>query len=143
MRKMLMAAAVACAGLMGAAMLQAPPAVAQSSVSLSGDWSGGYVSSDRTDINTFQVKLTQAGGSVLGTMYEVNTFGDVSRALFLTSTVNGSVSGGQVRLTKTYDGSGGVSHMVSYVGVIESSGRRIRGTYDADGATGAFEMVRN
>lgn len=145
MRKMMMAAALAVATVAGAGAVTfyAATAQAQASTNLSGDWAGGYISSDRSDINTFEVKLTQAGGALLGTIYEVNKFGDASRALFLTSTVTGSVSGGRVRLTKTYDGSGGVSHVVTYDGVVESSGRRIRGNYSADGATGTFEMVRN
>lgn len=145
MRKMVMAAALAVATMAGAGAmtLYATQAEAQASAGLSGDWVGGYISADKSDVNTFNVKLTQAGRSLLGTVYEVNAFGDSSRALFLTSTVTGSINGSQVRFTKTYDGSGGVSHAVSYVGTLDAGGRRIRGTYDASGTTGTFEMVRN
>ena len=109
---------------------------------LTGDWAGGYVSSDGNDVNTFNVKLRQTGGTISGTIYEVNVFGDTSRALFLTSTFTGTIANRQVRFTKTYDGSGGASHAVTYAGTLEPNGRRIRGTFSASGSTGTFEMVR-
>lgn len=145
MRKMIMAAALAAATLAGAgaATFTAPTAVAQVSAGLAGDWTGGYISSDGSDVNTFEVKLSQAGRAISGTIYEVNAFGDPSQALFLTSTFSGSVNGRAITFTKTYDGSGGASHSVSYTGTLDANGRRIRGTYDASGATGTFEMVRN
>jgi hypothetical protein len=143
MRKMMMAAALAVATMGGAAALVATHAEAQVGTGLAGDWQGGYISSDGADVNTFNVKLAQAGGAISGTIYEVNAFGDTSRALFLTSTFNGTVSGRQVRFTKTYDGSGGASHSVTYSGTLEANNRRVRGTYNASGATGTFEMVRN
>jgi len=143
MRKLMMAAALAVATMGGAAAVVSTQAEAQVGTALAGEWVGGYISSDGLDVNTFNVKLAQAGGAISGTIYEVNAFGDVTRALFLTSTFNGSVSGRQVRFTKTYDGSGGASHSVTYSGVLEPNNRRIVGTYDASGARGAFEMVRN
>ncbi|MDX2235548.1 MAG: hypothetical protein NW200_13710, partial [Hyphomonadaceae bacterium] len=80
---------------------------------------------------------------VSGTVTETNAFGDQALALFLTSRVEGSIEGRSVNLTKTYDGSGGVSHSVMYTGQIDASGRRIRGTYTTSGTPeGAFEMVR-
>jgi hypothetical protein len=125
------------------AVAVAPAAVAQSaSGALTGDWTGGYLSSDGNDVNTFDVTFDQRGARLNGTVVEVNAIGDVSKVLFLTSTLTGSVNGDQVVFTKTYDGSGGVSHSVIYRGVLEPNGRRIRGSYDASGATGSFEMVR-
>lgn len=145
MRKMMMAAALAVATLAaaGGAALVSSEVQAQVGTGLAGDWQGGYISSDGSDVNTFDVKLSQAGRSISGTIHEVNAFGDASRALFLTSTFAGTVDGRAVRFTKTYDGSGGASHSVSYSGTLEPNNRRIRGTYDASGATGTFEMVRN
>lgn len=122
--------------------LVASGASAQLPADLTGDWTGGYLSSDGTDVNTFDVKLTQEGARISGTITEVNAFGDVSKALFLTSTFVGQRRGMDVSFTKTYDGSGGASHSVSYTGRLEPNGRRIRGNYNADGATGTFEMVR-
>jgi hypothetical protein len=126
----------------GASLLAGGAAFAQAAPSLSGEWKGGYISSDGSDVNTFDVRLRQAGAALSGTVIEVNKFADPSKALFLTSTVAGSVRGADIEFIKTYDGSGGAAHSLRYVGRLEAGGRRIRGTYAAEGATGAFEMVR-
>jgi len=124
-----------------ASVALAAPAMAQQR-SLAGDWTGGYISADGTDVNTFEVTLSQAGSALSGTIYESNSFGDQQQALFLTSNLTGKVQNNAVTFTKTYDGSGGVSHSVSYSGRLEPNGRRIRGTFEAGGITGTFEMVR-
>ncbi len=147
MRKFLLAAALAAATLGAGAMMPAQTAQAQAGAAipaagLTGEWAGGYVSANGADVNTFTVKMRQTGGTISGTIYETNVFGDTSRALFLTSTFAGTIANRQVRFTKTYDGSGGVSHSVVYTGALEPNGRRIRGTFNADGAAGTFEMVR-
>lgn len=148
MRKLVMAAALGVAVLAGGAVLTTRPAQAQAgqglaSGALSGDWAGGYISRDGSDVNTFTAKLRQTGGTLSGAIYEVNAFGDTSRALFLTSTLAGTVNARAVRFTKTYDGSGGASHSVVYTGTLEPNGRRIRGTFTVEGGGGTFEMVRN
>lgn len=124
------------------AMMAAAPALAQRTAPLSGEWQGAYVSDSGADVNTFTVKLTQSGPSIKGTMIELNVFGDSSQALFLTSTLEGAASGNIVNFVKMYDGSGGVSHSVSYTGTLEPNGRRIRGTFTVDGNSGRFELVR-
>lgn len=117
-------------------------AVAQAQ-DLTGRWVGGYISDDGADINTFEFQIESTGRVFAGTGTEVNAFGDASQALYLTSTVSGRINAtGRVTFTKTYDGSGGVSHSVTYSGQLEPGGRRIRGSFDAGGATGQFEMVR-
>jgi hypothetical protein len=145
MRKLVMAAALGVAVMGGVA---AAPHLAQAQQALpagalTGDWEGGYISTDGQDVNTFTVKMRQTGGTLSGTIYEVNAFGDTSHALFLTSTFTGTANGRAVRFTKTYDGSGGASHSVTYSGALEPNGRRIRGTFSVEGGGGTFEMVRN
>lgn len=125
-----------------AIVLFASPAALAQQANLAGDWTGGYISADGADVNTFDIKMVQAGEYLSGTIVEVNTFGDTSKALFLTSTLKGTIKGAQVAFVKTYDGAGGVTHSVSYRGVLSSDGRRVRGTFDAGGPAGAFEMVR-
>lgn len=125
-----------------AAATFAPPAGAQQAVTLSGDWQGAYISGDGQDLNTFTARLRQAGGTLTGTMVETNRIGDPGRALFLTSTIAGTVRGADVQFVKTYDGSGGVSHAVTYTGRLEAGGRRIRGVYEVQGVTGQFELAR-
>jgi hypothetical protein len=120
----------------------AAPALAQSASNLTGRWEGGYVGASVAEANTLTVNLVQNGATLSGGMVEVNTFGDTSRNLFLTSTIQGTVSGRNVVLVKQYDGTGGVSHSVRYSGTISANGRTIKGVYDADGATGQFEFAR-
>jgi hypothetical protein len=129
------------AGFVIAAVAIATPAVAQQD--LTGNWTGGYVAAAGSDANTFEMKLKSAGATFTGTATEVNTFGDVQKALFLTSMIQGTIKAdGSVSFVKTYDGSGGVGHSVSYNGKLDATGRRIRGKFQADGADGVFEMVR-
>jgi hypothetical protein len=109
---------------------------------LTGTWQGGYIAATSDDANRFDVKLTQQGTTLTGTMTELNAISDPAQAMFLTSTLAGSIEGRTVRFVKTYDGSGGVSHSVTYRGALDPNGRRIRGAFDAGGATGDFEMVR-
>jgi hypothetical protein len=117
-------------------------ALAQSASNLSGAWRGGYISSDGNDINEFTLNLVQSGSRLSGSMVEVNLIGNFDRSMFLTSNLEGTVSGRDVVLVKTYDGSGGVSHSVRYSGTVSANGRTIKGTYDASGATGKFEFAR-
>lgn len=122
--------------------LAAPAALAETN--LTGQWQGGYVSDDSgADANTFTLTITGKGRAFTGTGVELNVFGDAAKALFLTSDIAGTIDeAGRVTMVKTYDGAGGVSHSVRYVGQLDASGRRVQGAYDAGGATGRFEMVR-
>jgi hypothetical protein len=125
-----------------AALTVAAPALAQSAANLTGRWEGGYVGANVQDANTLTVNLVQNGATLSGGMVEVNTIGDTAKNLFLTSTIQGTVSNGNVVFVKQYDGSGGVSHAVRYSGKVTPNGRHIKGTYSADGATGQFEFAR-
>jgi hypothetical protein len=117
-------------------------ALAQSASNLTGRWEGGYIGTNSDDANTLTVNLVQSGTRLTGGMVELNIFGDLKKNIFLTSNIEGTVSGRNVILVKTYDGTGGVSHSVRYSGTISANGRTIKGTYDADGATGQFEFAR-
>jgi len=116
--------------------------LAQSASNLTGRWEGGYIGTNSDDANTLTVNLVQSGTRLTGGMVELNIFGDLKKNIFLTSNIEGTVSGRNVILVKTYDGTGGVSHSVRYSGTISANGRTIKGTYDADGATGQFEFAR-
>lgn len=128
--------------LAAAVFAVAGSALAQSASNLTGTWQGGYVSSDGNDVNTLTINLVQSGSRLSGGMVELNNIGDTEKNLFLTSTLEGTVSGRNVVLVKTYDGSGGVTHSVRYSGTVSANGRTIQGTFDAGGATGAFEFAR-
>lgn len=123
-------------------MLATPMTAQAADTNLTGTWTGGYVSVDKGDVNTFNMKLTSAGATFSGTATEVNIFGG-DDVLFLTSMIQGTIKpDGSVSFVKTYDGAGGVSHSVSYTGQLDDTGRRIRGAYRVDAASGKFEMVR-
>lgn len=129
-------------GALAATALLAPAPALAADTNLTDDWTGGYISTDNGDVNTFNMKLKSAGATFSGTATEVNIFGG-SDVLFLTSMIQGTIKAdGSVSFVKTYDGAGGVSHSVSYVGKLDDTGRRIRGTYRVEAASGKFEMVR-
>jgi hypothetical protein len=47
-----------------------------------------------------------------------------------------------VRFVKTYDGSGGQTHSVTYVGVLDVNAGRIRGTWSLAQLRGVFSLDR-
>ncbi|HVY85526.1 MAG TPA: hypothetical protein VG943_10365 [Caulobacterales bacterium] len=118
----------------------AAPAFAQGVNNLSGVWQGVFWGAGNTP-TSFQITLRDdPGPGFSGSTVETNNFGDVE-APFLLATLQGQVQGAQVSFVKTYDGTGSVSHSVSYRGRLVSD-RRIVGTWSLDGASGPFEMAR-
>jgi hypothetical protein len=117
-------------------------ATAQSTSNLTGRWEGGYVGTTIEEANTLTVNLIQSGTRLTGGMVEINTIGDARQNIFLTSTIEGTVSGRNVVFVKKYDGTGGVSHAVRYSGTVSANGRTIKGTYSTEGSTGQFEFAR-
>jgi hypothetical protein len=47
-----------------------------------------------------------------------------------------------ITITKTYDGTGGVSHAVSYVGTVSADLRSISGRWTVNGTRGNFTISR-
>jgi hypothetical protein len=110
---------------------------------ISGQWQGVF-DYDRGDEwpATFDATLHPgAGNAFQGSIVELNTFSDEPYA-FLLSNVTGRVNGSTVQFTKSYVASGAVTHSVTYQGTLDSSGRRITGTWATGGAKGIFEMAR-
>ena len=109
---------------------------------LSGTWSGQYHYRDPADGVTtvpFKMNLVLSQGRIIGTIVEPNTFGDsYSKALF--AQVEGDIRGNRVRWVKRYDGTGGVSHGVTYTGVVDRSAGRISGQWKIGKRTGDFQM---
>ena len=60
--------------------------------------------------------------------------------------IDGAHCGGHVTFLKTYDGTGGVSHRVSYAGVLICDGEEVEGEWRIEGRhevlTGHFLMIR-
>jgi hypothetical protein len=125
--------------LAGAALIAAlaTPAAAQS---LEGVWQGAYWGGGNQP-TTFQATIADpAGPGFSGTMLETNTF-SADQVAFLLSTFDGVAQGENVSFIKTYDGTGGAVHSVTYQGRIDSP-RRIVGTWSLGETTGQFELVR-
>lgn len=115
-------------------------ALAQSADDLSGRWLGAYWGGGN-QATTFDATIVDPEGPEFsGTMVETNTL-SAEQVAFLLSRFEGVVEGKSVRFTKTYDGTGGLSHSVSYEGEMESP-RRIVGTWRIGETVGQFELVR-
>lgn len=107
---------------------------------LSGVWQGVYWGGDN-QATAFQTTLRDTPGPAIeGSTVEINNFGD-QQAPFLLATLSGEVQGDQITFTKSYDGTGSVSHAVTYRGRLVSD-RRIVGTWSIGKTSGAFEMAR-
>jgi len=59
----------------------------------------------------------------------------------LFANLRGTVSGKAITFTKTYDGTGGVSHSVFYQGTISSDGRSMSGRWNIGTFGGTFSAV--
>jgi len=119
-------------------------AVAASANDLAGAWKAAYISGDQNDANVFDVAITPTGqGSFIGSAVELNVFAPETGTFFLVSNLRGTISpDGQVLFTKTYVSNRGVSHAVSYSGKLVDDGRRVSGSFQAEGVSGMFELAR-
>lgn len=113
---------------------------------LSGIWSGEYRYPEGSGQRpvAFTAFLFQEGDGVKAMIREANTFGD-DRSPWLHATAEGRYDGTTrtLRLVKSYDGTGGVSHDVAYKGTVSSDSAQIlEGTWDIAGYQGTFTMKR-
>lgn len=111
--------------------------------SLAGAWSGEYgydVPPIRQNV-PFNAVLGDAEGVLSGTIDEPNTFGNPS-AERLFATIEGTRSGREVRFAKTYNGAGGVRHVVHYAGEANDDFSRIDGVWRLSWRRGPFYMTR-
>jgi len=99
-------------------------------------WSGIYYYGDGRS-NSFTLDLQVSGSSISGRTSEPATFGDGSSST-LYANIFGSVSGSSISFTKTYDGTGGVSHSVQYAGAISADGASMSGTWRIANDSGSF-----
>lgn len=111
-------------------------------LSLSGAWSGeyGYDISAKENV-PFNAVMGDSGGVLTGTIDEPNTFGDPGAAR-LFATIEGTRAGREVRFAKTYNGAGGVRHVVIYQGEANDDFTRIDGVWRASWQRGPFYMTR-
>lgn len=112
---------------------------------IGGRWLGRYYYSGRQANNPpveFELTLDVPGqGQVTGRISEPNTFGTPG-VPFLYANVHGDIVGNALRFTKTYDGTGGQTHSVSYTGTFNETWSTLVGTWRINETTGRFDLRR-
>ncbi len=98
-------------------------------------WKGSY--SQDGQATPFSAELTFSDGAISGRISETNPIMGA-----LGSSVSGSYTDKSIRFTKSYDGTNGVSHSVSYSGQLSVQGDSISGSWSFAGMSGSFEMSR-
>lgn len=86
------------------------------------EWIGAYGYEDGREAVAFYLSLSQNGKVITGHISETQTFGETSPDGSLRAKIVGSVDGHKVVFTKTYDGTGGQSHSVTYRGTLVAEG---------------------
>lgn len=125
--------------------LHVPPAPATGSIA--GVWSGVYYypntnNKQQPPVN-FVFSFTATGCDGRGE--EPNTFGNKSapKLFAILSCADGVLRPGQtITIKKTYDGTGGVSHSVTYTGTVSPDLRTISGQWAINNFKGTFTMSR-
>jgi hypothetical protein len=117
-----------------------PPRRAAPPPELAGDWTGHFEQAgNRVD---FQMTLVGNGGRYGGRSTEPNTMGSGGKQFLYADITLRVDSSGQVQFTKTYDGTGGQTHSVTYAGTYDAGNGQIAGTWRIDDTSGAFAMSR-
>ncbi|MEO5493370.1 MAG: hypothetical protein ABIR08_05015 [Sphingomonas sp.] len=88
--------------------------------------------------NTFIATLEESASLVSGSITER----DRCQPGIIRAGVDGVRAGGRIEFTKQYDGSGRLSHAVSYAGAINGPGTEISGTWQFSRYSGDFAMTR-
>ena len=112
------------------ALLVVLPAPSRAGSELAKLWHGRYFyskSSGRVSV-VFELKITSIhDGKFTGRTTEPATFG-TKPCTFLYANVKGDVDGDKIAFTKTYDGTCGQTHSVSYSGIMRNS-HKIEGNW--------------
>jgi hypothetical protein len=115
--------------------------------SLTGVWHGLYTHASHPQIpeSHFVCILIDNGGRLSGTVHETMNRYRAGPAE-ASAMIDGAHCGGHVTFLKTYDGTGGQTHSVSYAGVLSGDGEEVEGEWRIDGRygvlTGHFLMIR-
>jgi uncharacterized caspase-like protein len=113
---------------------------------LAGSWRGiyTYTAPGRQPV-AFVLNIQVYGEACRGRSEEANTFGTATAAK-LFANIECTLIGGTVPprlvMKKVYDGSGGQTHAVDYVGDLSSDGRSISGTWMINTESGRFRLDR-
>jgi hypothetical protein len=116
--------------------------------SLTGIWHGLYTYASQPEPVYFVATLIQSGSLLMGTTHE-SAEGRSGAPLTLFAGIDGRIDQDIVTFTKTYDGSHGWEHQVSYEGLLNPERTEIEGNWRITpsetqmGARGRFLMIRS
>ncbi len=118
------------------------PSASMGRDAFSGRWTGRYGQPHGSHLPVRFTLIAQATPTGFeGYISEPNTFGDGSVERLSATVVGGMMPNGLVHFSKTYNGEGGVSHLVEYYGLID--GAQIAGSWIIpQGGSGPFVMNR-
>ena len=111
-------------------------------VDISGMWRGVYSYPTLPRPEHFVAHLSDIGGTFDGTITETVRLTRPA-PVDVRALVSGSHVAGQVRFTKTYDGTAGWTHSVSYTGHLNADSTEIAGEWVLQFMRGTFLMVRD
>lgn len=100
----------------------------------SGNWHGSYTQPDYTI--SFTANLTFKDGRITGSIHESHPLAGGS----ISASVTGTYTDDSVSFTKTYDGTAGINHGVSYSGSYTPGSNAISGQWSVQGMSGSFQM---
>jgi hypothetical protein len=111
--------------------------------SLTGVWHGLYTYPGQPEPVYFVATVIDSGSHLSGSVHE-SEVGRNGAPLTLYAGLDGSRQGHSVAFTKTYDGSGGWEHSVSYDGLLSQDRTEIEGRWTIrTEASGKFLMIRS
>jgi hypothetical protein len=113
---------------------------------LAGSWQGVYSYPDQgRDAVAFAMTLEVRGDTCRGRTEEPNSFAEPSVA-YLYADVECQLAGGtlspRLLFRKTYDGTGGQTHSVDYIGEVSPDGRSVTGTWRVGTQSGRFSLTK-
>jgi hypothetical protein len=112
-------------------------------MSLTGVWHGLYSYAAFREPVYFVATLIDGGSFISGSTHEQEV-GETGAPLTLYASIEGVRAANAVAFNKTYDGSGGWEHAVSYSGALNADCSEIEGEWRIDiRAAGRFLMIRN
>lgn len=111
--------------------------------SLTGVWHGLYTYPGQPEPVYFVATVINSGSHLSGTVHE-SEVGRNGAPLTLYAGLDGARQGDSVTFTKTYDGSGGWEHAVTYDGMLSADRTEIEGRWTIGvEASGKFLMIRS
>ena len=113
----------------------------ETGISLTGVWNGLFSYTHLLEPTSFVAILIEQGARFSGTTREPCIRGPALGGL-LYATIEGHRDGAGVFFIKTYDGTGGWTHSVTYEGRLNSDGTEIEGRWTTSGWSGKFLMLR-